>query len=592
MLRTLSVRPERYLCSTRRITLELTNYIILAIGALLLVSVYASLLSARVGMPLLLVFLGLGMLMGEQGPGGVKYDDVQSAHLIGSLALAVILFDGGMRTEVTTFRVGLRPAMLLSTLGVLLSSLVTGWAAMWVFDLHWMEGMLIGAIVGSTDAAAVFSLLRNQGIELKQRVGATLEIESGSNDPMAIFLTIVLVEALATGQSVLDWHWLLEFVKQMGLGGLAGVGGGWLLVKMVNRIRLTPGLYPLLVLAAALALFGAVASIDGSGFLAVYLAGLVVGNRPLQAGHNILRFHDGMAWLAQIGLFLVLGLLAQPSELLDHAGQALFVAAILMFVARPLAVALCLKPFHLPWREQVFIAWVGLRGAVPIVLALFPLLAGLEHAREFFNTAFFVVLVSLTVQGWSVAPLARKLGLNVPQEAVGLHRVGLDIPGQPDFELAVYEVKEGTSIAGRRVAEVALPPGCRLAGLVHDGEPQDLRLAERYRAGDFVYVLAFRQALPQLERMFIPTSAQAETAKRQFFGEFVLKGDARLEDMALVYGISVPPEYSGKSLAQLFGEHFHGRQVPGDRLPLGSIELVIKEMQGEQVVSVGVKLPH
>ncbi|WP_127475952.1 potassium/proton antiporter [Sulfurivermis fontis] len=572
--------------------MELTNYIILAIGALLLVSVYASLLSARVGMPLLLVFLGLGMLMGEQGPGGIKYDDVQSAHLIGSLALAVILFDGGMRTEVTTFRVGLRPAMLLSTLGVLVSSLVTGWAAMWVFDLHWMEGMLIGAIVGSTDAAAVFSLLRNQGIELKQRVGATLEIESGSNDPMAIFLTIVLVEALATGRSVLEWHWLLEFVQQMGLGGLAGVGGGWLLVRMVNRIRLTPGLYPLLVLAAALALFGAVSSIGGSGFLAVYLAGLVVGNKPLQAGHNILRFHDGMAWLAQIGLFLVLGLLVQPSALLDHAGQALFVAAILMFVARPLAVALCLKPFHLPWREQVFIAWVGLRGAVPIVLALFPLLAGLEHAREFFNTAFFVVLVSLTVQGWSVAPLARKLGLNVPQESVGLHRVGLDIPGQPDFELAVYEVAARTPIAGKPLTALTLPPGCRLAGLVHDGEPQDLRQVENFRVGDFVYVLAFRQALPQLERMFIPTSAQAETAKRQFFGEFVLKGDARLEDMALVYGISVPPEYSGKSLAQLFGEHFHGRQVPGDRLPLGSIELVIKEMQGEQVVSVGVKLPH
>lgn len=572
--------------------MELSNYIILAIGALLLVSVYASLLSARVGMPLLLVFLGLGMLMGRQGPGGIAYDDVQSAHLIGSLALAVILFDGGMRTEVTTFRVGLRPALLLSTLGVLVSALVTGWAAMWVFDLHWMEGVLIGAIVGSTDAAAVFSLLRNQGIELKQRVGATLEIESGSNDPMAIFLTIVLVEALATGRSVLEWAWLLEFVKQMGLGGLAGVGGGWLLVCMVNRIRLTPGLYPLLVLAAALTLFGAVASSGGSGFLAVYLAGLVVGNKPLQAGHNIRRFHDGMAWLAQIGLFLVLGLLVQPSALLDHAGRALFVAAVLMFVARPLAVALCLKPFHLPGREQLFIAWVGLRGAVPIVLALFPLLAGLEHAREFFNTAFFVVLVSLTVQGWSVAPLARQLGLDVPRESAGLHRVGLDVPGQPDFELAVYEVAARAPIAGRPLAAVTLPPGCRLAGVVRDGEPQDLRQVENLRVGDFVYLLAFRQALSSLERLFVPSSTQAETAQRQFFGEFVLKGEARLEDMALVYGISIPPEYGGKSLAQLFGDHFHGRQVTGDRLPLGGIELVIKEMQGDQVVSVGVKLPH
>lgn len=572
--------------------MELTNYIILAIGTLLLVSVYASVLSVRVGMPLLLVFLALGMLAGEEGPGGIRYDDVQSAHLIGSLALAVILFDGGMRTEVNTFRVGLRPALLLSTVGVLFSAVVTGWAAMWAFNLHWMEGMLVGAIVGSTDAAAVFSLLRNQGIELKQRVGATLEIESGSNDPMAIFLTVILVEALAAEQTTVDWRWLLDFVQQMGIGGLAGVGGGWLLGKMVNRIQLTAGLYPLLVLAGALALFGVVASLGGSGFLAVYLAGLVVGNRPLQAGHNIRRFHDGMAWLAQIGLFLVLGLLVQPSELLVHAGQALFVAAVLMFLARPLAVVLCLMPLRLPWREQLFIAWVGLRGAVPIVLALFPLLVGLEHSSTFFNIAFFVVLVSLVVQGWSVAPVARILGLNVPQGAAGLHRVGLDIPGQPDFELAVYQVEEGTLIAGRRLAEVVLPSGCRLAGLVHDGEPQDLRQAERYRSGDFVYVLAFRQALPQLERMFVPTSVKDETAQRQFFGEFVLKGAVRLDDMVLVYGIAVPPEYSGKTLAQLFSEHFHGRQVTGDRLPLGGIELVIKEMQGDRVVNVGVKLPR
>lgn len=571
--------------------MELSNYLILAIGSLLLASVFANLLSARVGMPLLLAFLALGMLVGEEGVVGFKYDDVQSAHFIGSLALAVILFDGGMRTEVTTFRVGLRPALLLSTVGVVLSSLITALAAMWIFNLHWMEGLLIGAIVGSTDAAAVFSLLRNQGIELKQRVAATLEIESGSNDPMAIFLTVVLVEALASGQSVLEWHWLLKFIKQMGLGGLTGLAGGWLLVKMVNKIKLTPGLYPLLVLASALVLFGVVASLDGSGFLAVYLAGLVVGNKPLQAGNNIMRFHDGMAWLAQIGLFLVLGLLVRPSELVGHAGQALFVAVVLMFIARPTAVLLCLRPFQLPWREQLFIAWVGLRGAVPIVLALFPLLANLEHAREFFNTAFFVVLVSLVVQGWSMAPLARKLGLDIPSAKIGSEHVGLAIAGQPDFELAVYEVAAHTPVAGRELSTLPLPSGSRLAGLVRGGEPLDLQNAGTACVGDFVCILAFRQVIPQLERLFIPGSLQTESAERRFFGEFVVKGEAQLEDMALVYGVDIPVEYNGKSLAQLFSEHFHGRQVSGDRLPLGSIELVIKDMQGDQVMSVGVKLP-
>lgn len=577
--------------SKHNIALEHNNYIILAIGALLLASIYASLLSSRVGMPLLLAFLGLGMLVGEQQLGGILFEDLKGAHLIGSLALAVILFDGGMRTEVNTFRVGLRPALLLSTFGVLISTGITGLAAAWAFDFSLMEGLLIGAIVGSTDAAAVFALLRNQSITLKQRVGATLEIESGSNDPMAIFLTIVLVEALSTGQSILEWHWLMEFFRQMGFGALAGIGGGWILVKMVNRVELSPGLYPLLVLAGALSLFGVVAILNGSGFLAVYLAGLMVGNKPLQAGHNILRFHDGMAWLSQIGLFLVLGLLAHPTELLDHASAALLTTAVLILIARPLAVGLCLLPFRLPWREQLFIAWVGLRGAVPIVLALFPLLAGLEHAREFFNTAFFVVLVSLVVQGWSVAPLARRLGLDLPQESSNLHRFVLDVPGQPDFELAVFKVTKGTDLRGRSLDKLRLPPGCRPAGLVRHGQPLHDYQSEALQNGDFVYVLALRQALPQLEQVFAPETAQAEATRTEFFGEFILHGNARLEELAL-YGITLAPETADKTLAQLFGEHFHGQQVLGDRLPLGNIELVIKGIENGQVQSVGIKLPH
>lgn len=574
------------------IVLDHNNTIILVIGVLLLASIYASLLSSRVGMPLLLAFLGLGMLVGEQQLGGILFEDIKSAHLIGSLALAVILFDGGMRTEVNTFRVGLRPALLLSTFGVLISTAITGLAAAWAFGFSLVEGLLIGAIVGSTDAAAVFALLRNQGIALKERVGATLEIESGSNDPMAIFLTIVLVEALSTGQSILEWQWLMKFFQQMILGTLAGIGGGWLLVKMVNRVELSPGLYPLLVLAGALSLFGVVAIMDGSGFLAVYLAGLMVGNKPLQSGHNILRFHDGLAWLSQIGLFLVLGLLAHPTELLDHASAALLTTAVLILIARPLAVGLCLLPFRLPWREQVFIAWVGLRGAVPIVLALFPLLAGLEHAREFFNTAFFVVLLSLTIQGWSVAPLARRLGLDLPQEHSGLHRIVLDVPGQPDFELAVFEVSADTGIPGRSLDKLKLPPGCRLAGLVRNGQPLDGYQKEVTQVGDFIYILAFRQALAQLELLFYPETAQEEAAKTQFFGEFTLHGDARLDELALVYGIQTAPEHSGKSLAQLFSEHFHGQQVLGDRLPMDDIELVIRGIENGQVQSVGIKLPH
>lgn len=570
--------------------MELTNHIILLGGALLLLSVFSSVLSTRFGVPLLLVFLLLGMAAGEEGIGGIRYSDVQSAHLFGSLALAVILFDGGLRTEIQTFRVGLTPALVLATAGVVITAVITGLVATWALGLHWMEGLLVGAVIGSTDAAAVFSLLHAHGLELKRRVGATLEIESGSNDPMAVFLTIVLVEALAAGRTALDWGVLGDFALQMGLGALIGLAGGHLLSRWVNRMQLTPGLYPLLVLAGALTVFGITASLGGSGFLAVYLAGLLLGNRPLQAGPNIRRFHDGMAWLSQIGMFLMLGLLVTPSDLLGQALPAVLVAIVLILAARPAAVFLCLMPFRFPWREQLYIAWVGLRGAVPIILALFPLLAGLENGSTYFNVAFFVVLVSLVVQGWTVAPAARLLGLDLPQSAGAIQRVELELPGQPDFELVAYRVEPGSPVAARTVRELSLPVGCQLTSVIRNGQPLEICGVERIRPGDYVYLLSFRKDLPRLDRLFTGIPIPQETAERRFFGEFVLHGDARLGDVAAVYGFSVPPEVSGQTVSQYLAAHFHGRQVVGDRVRLGEVELVVREVRDSDVVKVGLKL--
>ena len=398
--------------------MNLTNQVIFLGAALLLISIVASAFSSRVGAPLLLVFLVVGMLAGEDGPGGILFADFQLANLLGSLALAVILFDGGLRTRVEQFRVGLRPALSLATVGVIITAVLTGVFASWIFQLDWLGGLLIGSIVASTDAAAVFSLLHARGIELKARVSATLEIESGSNDPMAVFLTIALVELIATGQTQLSWSIASSFVLQMGMGAIGGWTGGRALAWLMNRITLPAALYSLLAAGGGVFIFGAVALLDGSGFLAIYLAGVVLGNRPVHGEQNILRIHDALAWIAQIGMFLMLGMLATPSQLLPVAHQALAVALFLIVIARPVAVFVGLLPFRFPWRDQIFIAWVGLRGAVPIILATFPLLANVPNNDLYFNTAFFVVLVSLMVQGWTLGPAAKWLKLEVPPYSI------------------------------------------------------------------------------------------------------------------------------------------------------------------------------
>ncbi len=571
--------------------MELSNQIIFIAGLLFLVSILASVVSSRIGAPLLLVFLVIGMLVGEQGPGGVSFDDYQAAHLIGTLALAVILFDGGLRTKVESFRVGLRPAVTLATVGVVITVAATGLITAWVFDLPLVVGLLIGAIIGSTDAAAVFYLLHAHGLELKQRIGATLEIESGSNDPMAIFLTIVLVEVVLGMHENPGVDLLVEFLLQIGLGGAAGLAGGALLVALINRIRLTPGLYPLLAIAGALLLFGLTSVLQGSGFLAVYLAGIVLGNRRLQSALPIRRFHDGMAWLAQIVMFLMLGLLVTPSDLLVVAPVALVVSAVLILFARPLAVVLCLLPFRFPWREQLFISWVGLRGAVPILLGLFPLIAGLENAQLYFNIAFFVVLLSLVVQGWTVAPLARWLQLEVPPRSRVLHRTELDLPGQADYELVVYTVEEDSPAIYRPIHRLSLPAGCQVAMLMRKGRPVPQPEQEVLTADDSLYMLTPPEKIAELDRLLVAQHGPARLDEHVFFGDFVINGETPLVALATAYGFQLPDDADPQ---QTIGSYlytvFRKRAVVGDRVNLNNVQFVVREIQGNQIVQVGLKI--
>ena len=398
---------------------------LMAAAALIFVAVFAGIISSRVGFPFLLVFLIVGMLSGEDGIGGISFDNFALSFWVGNIALAVILVDGGLRTDFATFRTGLKPSLILATLGVLLSAGLTGLAAMWLLGLSWPMAMLLGAIVGSTDAAAVFSLLKSCGVRLNERVAATLEIESGMNDPMAVYLTLTFISIALiynAGEALTfnGWTTLLSLTTQFGIGGLIGYLAGIAMASAVNRIRgmldSGAGILALLLMSAGIGVFAFATWVGGSGFLAIYLFGLMVGNRARRSVRQALSAMDGFAWLSQALMFLLLGLLVSPSEVADELLPALGIALLLILVARPLAVSLCLLPFHFTRRETFFIAWVGLRGAVPVVLAIFPMMVDLEGAKTLFNVAFVVVLTSLLLQGGSLAWVARRLGLVLPEK--------------------------------------------------------------------------------------------------------------------------------------------------------------------------------
>ncbi|PVY77359.1 potassium/proton antiporter (CPA1 family) [Tamilnaduibacter salinus] len=563
---------------------------LILIGALMLViSILLSPLSSRLGMPVLLIFLVVGMLMGEDGPGGLAFDDFELAFVVGNLALALILLDGGMRTRAETFRVGLRPALLLASIGVLITATVAAVTAWWLFDLHWMTAALIGAIISSTDAAAVFSLLQGRGLHLNERVGATLEIESGSNDPMAIFLTLLLV-TLIDGDMASGWSSLLLLVEQFGIGSVLGIVGGRSMVWVLNRARLMPALYPLLVAAYGLALFAATNLLGGSGFLAIYLAGVVLGNRHVRMMPMILQVHDGLAWLAQMSLFLILGLLVNPSQLLPLAGGGLVLALVMILVARPLAVLSTLWPFSFNLRELSFISWVGLRGAVPIVLALFPVMHGIDEAGLIFNIAFFVVLVSLVVQGSSLASLARWLELEVPAAGEPHRRLPLDVPAAGDHELMLFPLQGERWERPCPVGRLNLPEGSDLAGVFRERECLHPEPALTVGKGDVVAVFARPAALDELGRSLSGREPPRYLAQRAFFGDFVLNGDALLGDVEEVYGIEFDALSPELTLADCFARRTKGHPVVGDRVRLGPVTLVARETEADRVTRVGLRM--
>jgi potassium/hydrogen antiporter len=567
---------------------ELASQLILVGAALILLSIVAGLVSSRLGAPLLLVFLALGMLAGEDGPGGILFDDFHAGFLIGSVALAIILFDGGLHTRFSSFRLALGPALVLATLGVLITAGITALFASLVLDLSWIEAVLVGAIVSSTDAAAVFFMLRMHGLSLQQRVSTTLEIESGINDPMAIFLTLTCVELLQMGVTTPGWSVLGEFVLQMGGGALIGLAGGYALLWLVNRLEIASGLYPIFVVSFALSLFAGAQVLGASGFVAVYLAGLILGNRRHRASQMIERFHEGLSWLSQIVMFLILGLLVTPHTLIPGLPAAIFVAVMLMLVARPIAVWVCLAPFRFRWREIAFIAWVGLRGAVPIFLATAPVLAGLPGARVYFDLAFVAVLVSLVCQGWSVARVARALDLDLPPTLQTPERTEFDVQAVADRSISGYAVRPRSPVVEHDLAELPLPQRSAILSVIRDGAVLDRAALTRLEAGDYALTVAPAEAQPHLDRLF---GARApDHARDEVYGEFTFDATLPANVLATLYGIPITPGEAALPLGEVLLQHLDRLPVVGDRVRLGEVELVVREMDGDRITRVGIEL--
>lgn len=564
------------------------EHLFLLTGILLCLSVLATLLSARSGIPILLIFMLIGMLAGESGPGGIEFESYTLAYSIGNLALAIILLDGGMRTRMETFRVGLKPALSMATLGVVVTSGITGLIAVYILDLSWLHGMLLGSIVGSTDAAAVFSLLSGKGMHLNQRVGASLEIESGTNDPMAIFLTITLI-GLITGDMDGPMDTILFLITQFGIGAVAGLVGGAILVQMIKRIELAAGLYPILVTGFGLALFALTALVEGSGFLAVYLAGLVLGNARLRDMESILPVLDGLAWLSQIGLFLVLGLLVSPADMWAMALPASLISLALIFVARPLAVLVSLVPFFRFNRREIgFISWVGLRGAVPVVLAIFPLMAGIPEGMLLFNVAFFVVLISLLVQGSTLPQMARLLKVEVPPELSPRRRSMLGIFQEDDFEMFLYTVSS-EAIDGVVVRQLTFPPHCRVAAVFRGENLLPASGSTRLAMGDVLCVIGRSNHLKTLNNMFGGDLDASRSKARAFFGDFILDADARMGDISLMYGVDVDDSEAELALGGFMLKHSNGNPVVGDSFVRYDMIWTVADVEGDQVLKVGLR---
>ncbi len=560
--------------------------LILLGATLLMVAILSNTLSSRIGVPGLVIFLAVGMLAGEDGIGRIAFDAYPIAHAVGTLALVLILFDGGLQTPWRSFRIAWKPAVTLATVGVVVTAGITGLAASWILGIPLVVGLLLGSIVGSTDAAAVFSVLRGRGLHLRPRVASALEIESGSNDPMAVLLTLGCL-GLLTGTMGVGWEMGGFFVQQAAIGALGGVGIGWVGAWVLNRVDLqAAGLYPAFTLALGFLAYGLPAYLGGSGFLAVYLAGLVLGNANIVFKRGVFMAHDGGAWLAQITMFVMLGLLARPSELVGVAFEGLLVALVLVFLARPVAVALSVLPFGFSARESSFMAWAGLKGAIPVILATYPLLLGLEEGGLIFNVVFFVVLLSALTQGWSLPPVARWLGVREPARPDPPVTLEISSLKHVDGDIVEYSVEPDSWVAGHLVRDLALPDTAVIAMIARGQEVIPPRGRTPIKPGDHVFVVMRPQVRPRLDRLF---SLRGAVGEPELIAEMPIAPATTVGELEEFYGIHLDPDPDrpvGEVLAERLGDELR----EGAELQAGELKLSVRRIEAGKVVEVGIEI--
>lgn len=485
------------------IGLNATALMLLVFGVLFAMSVLFSHLFERAGVPIVLLFLILGMLGGSEGLGGIAFDDYGFAARIGTIALILILFDGGLNTSIKSFRAVIGPSSILATLGVALTAILLALAGR-LLGLGWGEAMLLGSIVSSTDAAAVFAVLRGGRLALKQRVGRTLEVESCINDPMAVILTLAVTDVLAGSETTINWWPLLWDVPiQLGVGTIlgigVGIGGRWLLGEM--RLG-TVGLIPAFTLSLAFISYSLATLAFGSGFMAVFLTALVLGNSPLGYRAGLARVHDALAWLSQMAMFLMMGLLVYPSKLVGVAGLGLGLAVILAVVARPIAVVLCLLPFRYPTKEVVYLSWIGLRGAVPIILGMFPVLAGVEGGEDIFHLVFFIVVASTIIPGATVRWATRRLKLGEAQRKAPEAVLEINSASSLSGQIESFEITPAVAVCSASLSEIDFPEKASVILIVRGREILAAKGNTQLLPGDHAYVFFRPEDRPFIELLF------------------------------------------------------------------------------------------
>ena len=576
---------------------ELNNALFIT-GLLLSSSIFASRISSFMGIPVLLLFLGIGMLCGSSGiffhiPFEMEIgQDRQLAFLISNLALAVILFDGGCQTSLFTFRSVAKPAILLSTCGVLITTAVIGIGASYVLGSSFWESMLVGALVGSTDAGAVFSLLGNNGVTLKTKISNVLQIESATNDPMAIFLTVTVIGIITgtqlnatedTARSIFEM--IQFFLTQFAFGILFGLIFGFLGRKLMSVIKIPSGLYSLLVLGIALTGFAITSSLNGSGFLAIFIMGMIIGNQNTRQLSYILPVQEGLTWLSQIALFLMLGLLVQPPHLLDYAIPGIILACIMAFIARPLAVFLCLEPFfNFSKREITYISWVGLRGSVPIVLAIYPYVNNVPNGELYFNIAFVIVIFSLIIQGTTLQPAARLLGIYAPSTAAPISKGQIGITIDDDYEVFNYEVSK-SCFENVPLKDIRFPRKTLITGIFRHGQLIKPSQNSTLKQGDIISFIGHAGDEVFLNAVFNGRAPLKNLVRYQ--GDIILNGSLTMQEVQAKYGLAITHAERELTLSEFMGFQLGGFPQIGERITILDSRLTVCDVQGDFVSRVG-----